>query len=286
VTENYFRSPADFNAHLLDGMPQAQIKGNSFLDSYYNDDEIPTGSDLDVTAAAADISMQELDTKYQTWLHLRQQLMTELTYEEYLGTFGVKMKPQDELKPELLFSSTDWTYPSNTINSSTGAPVSALSWAPTIRSDKDRFFREPGFIFVVTIARPKVYLSKQTTFASSMLNDCLSWLPAIMKDRVETSMKKFVQDTGPLGVLSNAQNKDYWLDVRDLFTYGDQFVNFALDDANNALVGLPVTDHEYSRYAPDADIDALFVGVTDATRLVRQDGVANIHVLGTQLDHT
>jgi len=228
----------------------------------------------------------DIDGRYETWLMLRQQNMINMEYEDYLATFGVRKKRDPEIKPELIRYLREWTYPSNTIDPTNGTPRSALSWAVTLRADKDRFFKEPGFVFGVTVARPKIYMSKQTTFGSSVLKDCLSWLPAIMRERCESSLKKFVQATGPYGVQSDANNKDYWLDIRDLFNYGDQYVNFALSDTSGGLVGLPAATHAAQRYAPDADIDALFVGSTDATRLVRQDGIVNLHVLGTQQDYT
>jgi len=52
------------------------------------------------------------------------------------------------------------------------------------------------------------------------------------------------------------------------------------------FVGLPASTHEASRYAPDADIDAMFVGVTDATRVVTQDGTVDLSIMGTLQDYT
>lgn len=288
ITNNYFRGDDDTTAHTVDGLPIVRINGKSWLDSYYNDDEIPAGTSLDVTSAAADITMQELDTKYQTWLTLRQQKMTELTYEDYLRTFGVNIPKADQLKPELIRYVREWSYPTNTVNTLStdgeAAVGSAMSWSIMERADKDRFFREPGFIFGVTVARPKVYLKNQDGYAAAVLKDTLSWLPALMKDRPETSLKKITQATGPLKTMSDALNKDYWIDVRDLFVHGDQFISHATTATDRSLVDLPKTDHETSMYVSSADITALFLSGSDT--YVRQDGVVDLKILGTQMDHT
>jgi len=162
----------------------------------------------------------------------------------------------------------------------------------TARSDKDRFFKEPGFIFGVTIARPKVYIKAQRAFAASMLQGALDWMPAVLKERVELGLKKFVGGHGPLGgtgFRDTADTDDYIVDLHDLFVHGDQFVNYALTATDaNILVGQHIgaqTNAEAS-YPATASVNALFVGSTDATRLVRQDGVVNLKVLGTQIDPT
>lgn len=229
----------------------------------------------------------EVDGKYQTWLVLRQQKMTMLTFEDYLLSFGVRpTRATAELKPEVIRHIREWSYPSNTINPANGAPSSAVSWAITERADKDRFFREPGFIFGVTVSRPKIYLAKQVCAAVSMLTGCLDWLPASFAARPDQSMKLYAPATGPLATIYAAA-AGYWVDLRDLFTHGDQFVNFALTESNAALAALPVSSGTFgansaSRYPSAEDVSALFVG--DET--IRQDGVVNLHVLGTQQDYT
>lgn len=286
VVANYFRDEGEsVAAYALDGVPQAQIRGKTWLDSMTPDADMPSGS-VDVTAGTPDtVGMEAFDGAYQTWLVLRNQQMTELTFEEYLQSFGVRPQAAKttSLDPETIRVSSQWSYPANTVDPATGAPSSALSWSIQERADKERFFREPGFIFGVTVCRPKVYLSKQISAASSMLNNALTWLPAVLKNRVETSLKKIAGGDGPLGSLFAAA--DYWIDVRDLFVHGDQFVNFSLAETDAGLVALPATTKSASRYVVDADVDALFV--TPATKnLIRQDGVVSLHVLGTQQDYT
>jgi len=312
IVSNYFRDAHDPGTYELDFLPQAAINNKNWTDSLWNevdlaaDDQTVTGIG-NVSDDNVDISIQQLDTAYQTWLVLREQRLTEKTYEDYIAEFGVRLKPQDQLKPELIRFSREWTYPTNTVNPAdvldsednvvlpAGTPSSACSWSVSLRADKDRFFKEPGFIIGVTVARPKIYLQQQSTYAAAMLKDCLSWLPAVMKDRVETSLKLIQENKGPLKAVFTTSDQGYWLDIRDLFLYGDQFINYdpsgigsTLPQWSPNIAGLPTDDHYSSRFMPDSDIDELFVdaGTDSATGKVRQDGVTNLSILGTQMDYT
>src|SRR5690349_19825916 len=122
-----------------------------------------------------------------------------MSYEDWLKTYGVRgQAAQDPHRPELIRFVRDWTYPTNTVEPTTGVPSSACSWALSERADKDRFFAEPGFIFGCTVVRPKVYFSKQTGALASAMTDALSWLPAVMRDEVYTSLREFATATGPV----------------------------------------------------------------------------------------
>ena len=99
---------------------------------------------------------------------------------------------------QLIRSVREWQYPTNHVDPATGVPASAVSWAVAARADKNRFFTEPGFIFGVTIARPKVYYSKQSGSLTSVMNNAISWLPAILSDDPYTSVKPFAAGSHPL----------------------------------------------------------------------------------------
>jgi hypothetical protein len=124
-------------------------------------------------------------------------------------------------------------------------------------------------------------MSKQTGSAVGLLNDAFSWLPAVMRDEPYTSLKQVANGTGPLPTVSDVGG--YWVDVRDLFLYGDQFINFALTATDAALVGVPSTTGG-TKYITATDIDALFkVGTSN---LIKQDGVVSLAILGAQTDMT
>lgn len=283
VVEEYFRNEGEaWDEFMLDGLPVASVNKDKWMNSIVpaaQYDEIDVDIDMNADGST---TVTELNAAQAMYEMLKSHGLTEMTYEEYLATHGVRPAAVELHRPELLRNVSDWTYPSNTIDPTTGAPSSALSWSIRERIDKDRFFKEPGFILGLSITRPKVYFRNQKGSAVGMLNDALSWLPAVMTDRAETSLKHFADLTGPLGDVTDTGG--YWVDVRDLFLYGDQFLNYdpaAVTDAN--LVGLPQPNLQ-KRYAAAADIDALFK--VAANNKIREDGIMSLTIQGHQRDHT
>ena len=179
----------------------------------------------------------------------------------------------DEGKPELIRYAMNWTYPVNTVDPTDGDPSTAWSWSVRERADKDRFFTEPGFIVGVTLVRPKVYLSKQDMAAVHMLDSAKDWFPGLLQQDAAFSMKKFAALTAPLLNQTDA----FWVDLKDLFLYGDQFVNFALTETNAGFVALPTAALQ-KRYVATTDIDNLFVTKTAGTGKVYQDGVTTLMI--------
>ena len=102
-----------------------------------------------------------------------------------------------------------------------------------------------------------------------------------MGDQPETSLREFTNANGPLTGTTNG----YWVDLRDLFLYGDQFVNFSMSATDDNSVALPTAGMN-KRYVSAADIDALFKDAAGGKNLVRQDGTAHLSILGRQVDYT
>lgn len=298
VVDGFFRDADEgvlqnFADGLQPDMPIAKLRCNDVTQSLFKASEIPApASGVVLTDATIDpAELTELDTVYQTWLLLTQKGLIKKTYEQYLADFGVRTPealPMASL--ELIRVSNEWQYPSNTVEPTTGVPSSAVSWSVQLSADKDRFIREPGFIFGVTCARPKSYRSYQAGSISSYLTTALDWMPAALKEKVHLSMKTFAATTGPYA--SVFPTSSYTVDMRDLFTHGDQYLSDIGSTARaNALSIQDETDplhyaHTYPVFAGATGVEGLFAGVTDATRLVHQDGMTSLHILGTQLDHT
>lgn len=281
--KGWFRSPGEaWDVATISGRPAARIQTDSWLDSVINAADMP---DPTITTGTETVTMTDLERMRLQWEALREMGLTEATYEDFLRTYGVRLsKAEDPTRPELLRYSRSWQYPSNTIDPTTGSPSSAVSWAVRENIDKDRFFRWPGFIFGVTVARPKVYLSKQKGAASILLDNALSWLPAILRENFGYSLKEVANNRGPLaGNVTDVNG--YWVDLVDIFVHGDQFVNFALTETNAGFVALPTATMQ-KKYPSLADVQALFVGATDATRLVRQDGVVSLGIKSALQDRT
>lgn len=276
VVEEYFRDQGEaWNTWLIDTLPVAAINNKSWLDSVTDNTAIPDQADDDDTPAS------EMETMLRTWEFMRANKLSNMSFEDFLATHGVRSSSIIEPhKPELLRYFRDWQYPSNTIDPSTGAPSSAVSWAMAERSDKDRFFSEPGFIFGVCVVRPKVYLASQTGSAAGLLDNALAWLPAILKDDPTSSLVKKATSEGPLQSTTNP----YWVDLRDIFIHGDQFINFSLSETDASLVALP-TAALNKKYVTGTMADALFKSASPANK-IRMDGLVSLSILGAQVDQT
>lgn len=276
VVEEYFRHEGeDWNiATIGTNVPAGAIQGNSWLDSAIDETSVDEGADPN-----ASTTMESLDAAMRQWELLRQQNIVEMSYEDFLRSYGVRGPSVTESRhrPELIRWVEDWTYPTNTVEPTTGVPSSAAVWSTAERADKDRYFPEPGWIFGVQCVRPKVYLSKQKSNASTMFDNLLAWLPPAFQQEGFSTLREYASNAGPLqGEVTNG----YLVDLRDLLLYGDQFVNFALDEGNAdgaGSVALPTTALA-KRYPSPADVDALFVGTTAATRQVETDGVVSLTI--------
>ena len=168
--------------------------------------------------------------------------------------------------------------------------------APRLRSRKgpylvdqtkawSRRFKEPGVIIAFACATPKVYLRYQGEAMIDSLTRSLDWLPAVLGEQAFTSLKMFTSNgtntgVGPLGFRPSA---DYWLDIRDLFVHGDQFVNFALTATDANIVALPGTDGK-SRFISSTDANDLFSD--SLVNKVHMEGRARLSLLSQVTDMT
>lgn len=286
VTEEYFREEGEaWDVTTIDGLPAAKITNTHWMDSAILSANLPSGDDIDTADV---VQPDDISKAYRTWQLLMAQSLINMTYEDYLRSFGIKGAAVMEGShiPELIRVVSDWSYPANTVVPTTGAVTSAVSWTVSERADKKRFFTQPGFIFGVTVTRPKIYLSNQRGPLSNWLNRAQDWLPAILREDPWTSLKEFSGTTGPLAGFVGGG--DHWIDLRDLFVHGDQFVNTDIttgDGADNdiELPGATLT-HAAKFYPSEAMADSLFAA--DTAEYVRQDGVISFNIQGTQRDNT
>lgn len=285
VVEEYFRNEGEaWDAFTINSMPAAKINADTIWNSAVLDDNFVATEDVVLDTTDDQVTASEIDAAMRTWQFQRANRLTEMDYDDWLATYGIRKAPEQSHTPELLRYIREWQYPSNTVEPTTGVPSSAVSWAIADRGDKDRFFREPGFVFGVTVARPKVYLKNQDGALVDWMNDALAWLPAIMRDDPFTSVRKYSDTTGPAaGVVTDTNG--YWIDIKDLFLNGDQFSNVALSGAGLSTVSLPAAGLA-SQYPTESDVDGLFSGSTDAARVVMQDGIVQMSILGALDDTT
>lgn len=292
-----FRQPEETTARKDGALHLVDINQKTLFHSIIGDNEV---EDWDVPVvdgpdAGTTLDASEVDVAMEQYELLRANGLIEMTYEDYLKTYGIRGKPverpEEQFHPELLRYVKDWQYPSNTINPANGAAASAVSWSIAERIDKDRFFTEPGFIIAFTVARPKVYLGNQIQNGATMLDTIRAWLPKVMTDDPYTSLKKFLAGEGPLStgladtlpIPDATPTQAYWIDVRDLFLYGDQFVV----NSGAYSVALPDTGAN-SNYVTDlaAESDKLFVEQTGTAQHIEQDGLLSFVIAGSQRDST
>lgn len=287
VMEHYFRDEGEAWDLLVDanGYPMVQIKDNLWMDTLTDKDLMPQGEDISDATTAGD-----LDRLMDAFEQLRALGVSNMAYEDWLRSHGISIPNKDENKPELLARFSDFQYPSNTVDPATGTPSSALSWVFKNSSRDPKFFKEPGFVLGVSITRPKLYYSGLAGDLSGFMGRAWDWMPNYLSAMPETSLKYFAGDTGPLGDRTTAPDS-YWVDMRDLLLYGDQFQNMApfaavpATDGANHMVPLPTGDTFNSKNVSEAMVKQLFT--TPATNFyIRQDGYASLSVKGVQTDYT
>lgn len=293
VVNEYFRDDgktiADYTL-TLDGItkPLAARVGNDWLDSAVQAAD-RTAIDVEVEGSDVNTTIQasEIESSMRQWEFLKLNSLTTMTYEDWLASYGVRVTTVQENKPELIRYVREWTYPTNTIDPTSGVPRSAVSWAVGERADKDRFFKEPGFIFGVTVARPKVYISRVKGAAVAIMRNVFTWLPAVLRGDPAASLTLLPDEATGL-FPGSTDTGGYWVDVRDLLLYGDQFINFNHDaDATFPTLTIPSDDLRNRRFATsEAMLNALFVDAAGGKKFIRQDGRADFTILGSEIDHT
>lgn len=289
VVEDYFRDEGEeFDDNEIGGMPAAKIYGRGQEDwtesltlaSDYADRRVDLDSDGDGTITVDDVSRA-----YAEWNAMHDAGLMDMDFEDYARTFGVKVREAEDSpnlrKPELIRYLREWTYPTNIVEPTTGIPSTAATWSVADRSDKRILCDEPGFLFGITVQRPKVYLRGLLGSLAHGMTDARAWLPAVLHGEWTASHKQFADDAGPL---AGQFTEDYWVDLRDLLTNGDQYVNFDPSTTPGHL-NLPEPDAQ-RRYAAESDVMDMFMTGDDLDRVIRTDGVVSLGILGRQTDRT
>lgn len=273
VTEWFRREGEVWSAFTIRASrPAASIGLELFHDSLINVADLPDGGAL--AATQDDDIRAKMVLEYRRMLNISGGGGSDMDYEEVLASYGAFLRRAKERdRPELVRYIRQWSYPSNTVEPTTGVPSTAVSWSVNDRADKRRAFTEPGFLFGVTVIRPKVYYENQTAFAGSMLDRAQRWLPPMMDDAgMEKGLAEFATTQGPFGKTSGGFNTGYWLDVRDLFNHGDQYLDATA--ANSQKIAMPTTTQSI-RYATQAMADSLKV---TAGALCTADGSVQLTV--------
>lgn len=286
IVDEYFRDEDETYtdhrfADAAAGTPRtyslAQLVGNSAFDSVsLKDDETAQDVTIMTETGAESITASEIEAGMRLWHQQRIYGITELSYEDWLATFGVKAEAEETHKPELIRYLREWSYPTNTIDPTNGTPRSAVSWTVQERADKSRAFREPGFLYGVTVARPKVYIRAQEGSFTCLMNNFRAWLPPMAQQNAAWSRLEVGTAAGPLQTVV-ADADGYVVDIRDLLVYGEQYTNLPLSATVHNFMDCVAADLSNVRYPVAlADIDELFT--TSGTCFVRQDGIVDVNI--------
>lgn len=293
VVEEYFRDEGeDWDEFMFEGLPLAALNHNTIMDSLKDatitsdhvDSEIPGENPVIPDGVPAGFTEH-----FAQWEAMRGMQLTDATFEDYLKSYGVKVPRElkvDEIhKPELLRYVRDWTYPTVSTDEDANSGF-APRWNIAERADKDRYFAEPGFLFGVTVMRPKVYYGAQRAAGVNEMLTPYAWLPAVLLDQEYTSLKKIA--SGSDAFLLNNTGHDLWVDLRDLAVHGDQFLNFdPVEDAglmtsvSPFAPMLPDPESMQRRYPSNAMITAL--QYVDGS-LGEVDGQVSMSILGRLTD--
>lgn len=295
VVDEYFRgeeeSVTDFVDGQVLGMAKAQVSNiPGWLDSLLPGDIVDVMTEatgIVVTDGTDDFfSGQEIEDLMMRYQLAKQQGLTQKSFEDYLAESGVSQAGILEPHvPELLAQDREWTYPTNVINESDGAASSAWVWSAQMRRSTKRFFTEPGFLYGVTITRPKVYYENLEGHAASQMNSMERWLTPDLRHFPDAGRVQSAAASGQAAV--GCDTEKYEWNVDDLLMYGDQWNNIAIGQVGSDVdyrnhVALPVdgTNIINSRYPPDTDINNFFVDSAAASglRFVRYDGIVNLSI--------
>ena len=286
ITEEYYRDEGEvWNIATLDGLPLAKIygKGQSDWSEKLTDeaDHEDRRQNLDIDGDG-EIYTNEIARAWNEWAAAHDAGLITMDYEDWMRTYGggAVVGNDDRVdyhRPEDIAHFREFTYPTNTVEPTTGVPTVAAGWRVASQARKAVFFPEPGWIIGTTVVRPKIYLGKQQGNIASMMQTRDSWLPAILNDQMNVSHLRIPEDVGPLAAQWTAS--DYWIDLRDLLNKGDQFVNYTIPDAA-PFADLPVFAGTNRRYPSATDIMAYFSDAVNGR--IRSDGVVSLSILGRQ----
>lgn len=291
VTEEFFRNEGEaWNNVTIDGHPVVAINSETWLQSAALADDVADPTIINEGGATTH-EASELDAAFRQWEYMRGNDLTQMSYEDFLKTYGVRTSRIEQHKPELIRYVRQWQYPSSVVSTVDGVPQSAVSWAISERGDKGRFFIEPGFIVGYTVTRPKVYV-QTAGYAAQYMDRFLDWLPAVLREDVYSSLKKYANGVGPVPQVTDSNG--YWLDIRDLYMHGDQFYSVGTTLIENQVVStanypnvvdLPTAGMNVE-YPDIDDANGLFLYASGSRTFIREDGIVSLNILGTQQDYT
>lgn len=269
VHGSYFRDEAE-PMRTIDSVPMVKLNNVSWYQNLMFEP-------ADATVPTTDAS--DLYQHLQGWAMLQQMQLTELSYEQYLETYGVRPQSASDNDPEILRFFRSWTQPTNTVEPTTGKPSSALIWSEEIKADKPKMFKEPGFLLLLGTVRPKMFNRRLGNMVGGLWGFA-DWFPSYTLEDPTAGVKNIAKnDPVFAAAMTDAGGEAMIYDHRDLLYHGETFVNV---EASEDIYPLPsTTGHDVrtgtdkwdqsGQYPTEADILALYAAdpePTDPARFV------------------
>jgi len=286
VVDSYFREEGEtYATAAIDNVPIVKLYGRGRRDVL---DKLTMATayadrrqNLDFDGSGT-ITVDDVELAYREWAAKREGTQIDMDFEDWIRAAGGKAVVRDDERedlhlPEDIAHFREWTYPTNTVEPSTGVPAVAAGWRLTKESRQAIRFPEWGWVICYIVARPKMLLLNQTGLFAGMQQTRDAFFPPQLDAR-EYEPHLLIDDaTGPLATVMDAGNDDYYIDLRDLYTNGEQFVNYAPAQASGAFATLPVAGGAH-RYPSSADAMSVFTDTTNGR--IRTDGVCTLTIAG------
>ena len=279
VVEHYFKD---------EGQPDRFLTGTDIFETKLIRQDFSESmiKATDVPAPTVSTDADEIAPEHQAFLMMRQMGMQNLSYDEYLRTYGVRSVNVEEGKPELLHYRRYFSQPSNVIDPTTGAPTGAFYWKVDEKADKPKLFKEPGFVISYMCFKPKVYDTGQVSSVSASMWGFADFMPSYTLPDPAAGIEKVSLDNMPF--FSATGTDEYYIDRRDLLSHGEQFSNGLgrLGQSSANLRDFSGTEWEArGQYLP-SDAGVFADSVDAADRLCDYEGLLTMNIAGHIQDNT
>lgn len=289
VVECYFRDEGEaWDASLSTGsVPQAKFKGRGGRDvmdkltlaNVYADRREPLDFDSSGTITVDDMILAMLEAGAT-----QDGTPTAMDYEDWVRAAGGRVSEgardpdRDSFhEPELLMDFREFSYPTAAVEPTTGVPAVAVGWRTVKQAKKAFRFPTWGWILGCVVCRPKLYYKNQEGLFAAMMQTRDAWFPPNLDGRQYQPHLLIDDATGPLKATMDAGNVDYYVDLRDLLNYGEQFLNYAPAAASAPVATMP-TAAGLRHYPTSADSMAVFSDTTNGR--LRADGIISLNIHG------
>jgi len=281
VVESYWREEGETSGSAsVGGVPIAAASGSrrdvmDKLTAAVNYQDRRQALDWD---GSGTITVDDIEMAYREWIGQKDGAELDMDFEDWVRAAGgkalVKHEDREELHlPEELLGVREFTYPTNTVEPTTGTPSSAVGWRWKKGQRKMFRFEEWGWLLGVFCVRPKLLTGNQSGLFADMMQTRDHWFPPNMDPRSWQPHMNVTKNTGPLStVFTTAVATDYMVNLRDLLRYGEQFTNFAPTAGDGMFATLPTVTQLH--YPSTADVSAPFADI--ATGRIRASGVIQI----------